>query len=152
MIVPPFLPHAVIPSGGNSLDPSLVVIFIATTESVSLCVRMKVDGLSRTGIDDSRCQSVNQNETTTRNPASFAWIDLWRLFTNPAGIDNEFERIRVLILFHQLQIGEPLSAFERTAPGKLWLCRFDQIRCHLYLPSAARRSAALTICASESPR
>ena len=73
---------AVMPSGGNSLDPSLVVIFIATTESVSLCVRMKVDGLSRTGIDDSRCQSVNQNETTTRNPDSFAWIDLWRLFTN----------------------------------------------------------------------
>ena len=68
-------------------------------------------------------------------------------------IDDEFERIRVLILFHQLQIGEPLSALERIAIGKLWLCGFDQTPLpSAYLPSAARRSAALTICASERPR
>src|SRR5206468_10384931 len=42
----------------------------------------------------------------------------------------EFERICVLSLFHQLQIGEPLRALERIAAGKLCLCRFDQLRCH----------------------
>jgi hypothetical protein len=30
-------------------------------------------------------------------------------FSNSSGINDEFERIRVLILFHQLQIDEPLS-------------------------------------------
>ena len=29
-------------------------------------------------------------------------INLWRLFANSSGIDNEFEGIRVLILLHQL--------------------------------------------------
>src|SRR5215831_18274172 len=49
-------------------------------------------------------------------------INLWRLFANFPRIDDEFERICVLILFHQLQIGEPLSAFERIAIGKLPVC------------------------------
>jgi hypothetical protein len=30
-------------------------------------------------------------------------------FSNSSRINDEFERIRVLILFHQLQIDEPLS-------------------------------------------
>src|SRR5215470_4474299 len=57
-------------------------------------------------------------------------INLWSLFTNFPRIDDEFERISVLILFHQLQIGEPPSAFYRIATGKPHLCGFDQIRCH----------------------
>src|SRR5262244_1394927 len=61
-------------------------------------------------------------------------IYLWCLFANFPRIDDEFERIRVLILFHQLQIDEPLSAFYRIATGKLRLCGFDQIRCHRILP------------------
>src|SRR5207247_1736614 len=61
-------------------------------------------------------------------------INLWRLFADFSRIDDEFERIRVLILFYQLQIDEPLSAFERIAAAKLCFCGFDQIRCHLILP------------------
>src|SRR5215510_10811164 len=61
-------------------------------------------------------------------------INLWRLFADFSRIDDEFERIRVLIPFHQLQIDEPLSALERIAVGKLCFCGFDQIRCHLIFP------------------
>jgi hypothetical protein len=32
-------------------------------------------------------------------------INLWRLFADFSRIDDELERVRVLILFHQLQIG-----------------------------------------------
>src|SRR4030095_12186947 len=42
----------------------------------------------------------------------------------------EFERVRVLVLFHELQVGEPLSPFESIAIRKLWLSSFDQIRGH----------------------
>src|SRR5215467_3596904 len=34
------------------------------------------------------------------------------------------------MLFHQLQIREPLSALERIAAGKLCLCGFYQLCCH----------------------
>src|SRR5215470_9867070 len=57
-------------------------------------------------------------------------IDLWGLLASLCRIDDEFERIRVLILFHQLQIREPLSALERIAPGKLCVYGFDQLCCH----------------------
>jgi len=79
-------------------------------------------------------------------------INLWSLFANFPRIDDEFERIRVLILFHQLQIGEPPSTFYGIAIGKLRLCGFIRSAAIAYFPSAARRSAALTICASERPR
>ena len=61
-------------------------------------------------------------------------INLWRLFANFPRIDDELERIRVLILFHQLQIGEALSAFYRIATRKPRLHGFDQIRCNRILP------------------
>src|SRR5215467_15976165 len=54
-------------------------------------------------------------------------VNLWRLFAGLRRIDDEFERIRVLILFHQLQIGEPLGTFESFAVGELWLGSFDQL-------------------------
>src|SRR5215813_3424371 len=40
-------------------------------------------------------------------------INLWRLFLSFSRIDDEFERICVLILFHQLQIRQPLGTLER---------------------------------------
>src|SRR5215472_17227273 len=61
-------------------------------------------------------------------------IYLWRLFANFPRIDDEFGGVCVLILLHQLQIGEPLSAFYRIAAGKLRFCRFDQLRCH-FIPA-----------------
>src|SRR5215813_1960009 len=66
-------------------------------------------------------------------------INLWCLFANSSRINDEFKRIRVLILLHQLKIDEPLSAFERIASGKLRLCGFDQIRCHC-IPSVCGKS------------
>src|SRR5262249_10502297 len=60
-------------------------------------------------------------------------IDLRCLFADSPRIDDEFEGIGVLILFHQLQIGEPLGTLDRIAAGKLRLRRFEQIRCHLIL-------------------
>src|SRR5262245_48643949 len=54
-------------------------------------------------------------------------VDLWGLFASLCRIDDEFERVRVLILFHQLQIGQPLGAFQSFAAGKLLLCGFDQL-------------------------
>ena len=38
---------------------------------------------------------------------SLAANDLWRLFTDPGGIDDEFERIGVLVLLHQLEVDKP---------------------------------------------
>src|SRR5215472_1540771 len=61
-------------------------------------------------------------------------IYLWCLFADFPRIDDELERVRVLILFHQLQISEPLGAFYRITNRKLRLCRFQQIRCHRILP------------------
>src|SRR5262249_52695095 len=78
-------------------------------------------------------------------------INLRRLFANFSRIDDEFEGIGVLILFHQLQVGEPLSAFERIAARKTLLLRIRSAAIS-YFPSAPRWSAALTICASERPR
>src|SRR5262245_64523197 len=66
-------------------------------------------------------------------------IDLWGLLASLCRIDDVFERIRVLILFHQLQIREPLSALERIAAGKLCLCRFDQLGCHC-IPSVCSKT------------
>src|SRR6266542_5046168 len=57
-------------------------------------------------------------------------INLWRLFANFPRIDDEFERIRILILLHQLQIGEPLGALESFSGGELWLSGFDQLLRH----------------------
>src|SRR5262245_16996712 len=48
-------------------------------------------------------------------------INLRRLLANFRGIDDEFEWIGVLILFHQFQIGESPGAFHRIAAGKLCL-------------------------------
>src|SRR5262245_31922043 len=62
-----------------------------------------------------------------------AWVDLRRLLTDFCRIDDEFERIRVLILFHQLQIGEPFSALYRSIGWELDLCRFEQICGHRVL-------------------
>src|SRR6516162_3992798 len=60
-------------------------------------------------------------------------IDLWRLFANFCRIDDELERIGVLILFHQLQIDEPLGTLQSFAVGELWLSGFDQLRCQCVL-------------------
>jgi hypothetical protein len=49
-------------------------------------------------------------------------INLWRLFANLSRIYDELERIGVLILFHQLQIGEPLGTFYRITTGKFHVC------------------------------
>src|SRR5215510_13613931 len=56
-------------------------------------------------------------------------INLRGLFPNSRRIDDEFERISVLILFHQLLIREPLGALERIAAWKLCFCGVDQVRC-----------------------
>jgi hypothetical protein len=45
----------------------------------------------------------------SRDPASFAASDLWRLFTDPRRIDDEFKRIGVLVLLHQLEVDKPFS-------------------------------------------
>src|SRR5215471_5955279 len=66
--------------------------------------------------------------TSSRRPSRLFCalrINLRRLFASLCGIDDEFEWIRVLILFHQFQIGESLRAFYRIAAGKLRLCRFE---------------------------
>jgi hypothetical protein len=55
-------------------------------------------------------------------------INLWCLFADFRRIDDELERIRVLILFHQFQIGEPLGALQSFAVGVFWLSGFDQLR------------------------
>src|SRR5215467_3579536 len=61
-------------------------------------------------------------------------INLRRLFASLCGIDDEFEWIRVLILFHQLQIREALRTFESFTVRKLWLGRFEQFGCHCIFP------------------
>src|SRR5262249_9170842 len=64
-------------------------------------------------------------------------IDLWVA-------DRKSVGFRVLIPFHQLQIDEPLSAFERLAAGKPCLFGIDQSRCR---PTPHRRifAGALTV-------
>jgi hypothetical protein len=49
---------------------------------------------------------------------------LRRLFPDPTGIDDEFERIRVLVLLHQLEVDESFGVSYRAAaikpvPGRL---------------------------------
>src|SRR5215831_13076205 len=61
-------------------------------------------------------------------------INLRRLFASLCGIDDEFEWIRVLILFHQFQIREALRTFESFTVRKLWLGRFEQFGCHCIFP------------------
>ena len=61
-------------------------------------------------------------------------INLWRLFANFRRIDNELERIRVLIPFHQFQKSESPGALYGIAGGKLLLYRFEQIGRHRVLP------------------
>src|SRR6266536_282201 len=61
-------------------------------------------------------------------------INLRCLFTSSCGIDDELEWIGVLILLHQLQVSEPLGAFQRIAGGKSCFRGFDQSCCHLVLP------------------
>ena len=41
---------------------------------------------------------------------SLALNHLRRLLPDPSRIDDEFERVRILILFHQLEIDEPFGA------------------------------------------
>src|SRR5262249_29902485 len=43
---------------------------------------------------------------------------LWRLFTNPGGIDDEFERVRVLVLLHQLEVDKPFGVRDGRAGFK----------------------------------
>jgi hypothetical protein len=57
-----------------------------------------------------RKASIRRSDSLTR--LNVLRIDLRRLFANFCRIDDEFERIGVLALFHQLQINEPLGAFE----------------------------------------
>src|SRR5262245_54479134 len=69
-------------------------------------------------------------------------IDLRCLFAYSPRIDDELERVRILIFFHQLQVRETLRALEGIAAGKFWLCGFDQLRGHLIpavLGKAVRR-------------
>jgi len=73
-----------------------------------------------------------------------AWIDLRRLLTDFCGIDDEFERIRVLILFHQLQTGEPFSALYRIVAWELDLRRFEQIRGHRVLTVRVKGGSLLS--------
>src|SRR5215471_1774712 len=79
------------------------------------------DGKGQQVTDYSRSQNIAQRTQPLRKHDSsssprarcllgFLRIDLRRLFANSRRIDDELERIRVLILFYQLQIGEPLSA------------------------------------------
>jgi hypothetical protein len=60
-------------------------------------------------------------------------INLWCLFANLSRIDDELERICVLILFHQLQIRGPPGAFQTIAIGELHLCGVEEIRRHRVL-------------------
>src|ERR1700678_2498308 len=50
-----------------------------------------------------------ENVSPNRIPASHAAGDLWRLLLDPGGIDDEFERVRVLVLLHQLEIDKPFG-------------------------------------------
>src|SRR5262245_11783200 len=61
-------------------------------------------------------------------------VHLRRLLADPRRIDDELERIGVLMFFHQLQIREPLGACESLAVGKPGFRVFDQSRGHLVLP------------------
>src|SRR5215467_15199721 len=98
-------------------DPSTIPI-----PTVNVVAATKV-----TGVERIRVQTHTHSHSSAR-------IDLRCLFTDFCRIDDEFERICVLILFHQLEIGEALSAFYRIASGKLRLCGFDQIRCNRIPP------------------
>jgi len=69
----------------------------------------------------------------TKFPPSLAAGDLWRLFIDPGGIDDEFERVGVLVLLNQLEIDKPFgirngrAAFEPLPGG------FKQGSCQLVL-------------------
>ena len=49
---------------------------------------------------------------------SFGRVDLRRLLTDLCRIDDELERISILILLHQLQVNEPFGVCQRFALGK----------------------------------
>src|SRR5215510_4933073 len=78
-------------------------------------------------MERSPCQSSSLRSLCFLN---IICVDLWGLLASLCRVDDEFERIRVLIFFHQLQIREALSLLKRIAVRKLCLCGFDQIRCH----------------------
>ena len=82
---------------------------------------LELDGLSRLCWRAPRIRVM----TFHTHSHSSAWIDLRRLLTDFPRVNDEFERIRVLIFLHQLQICEPLSASYRIATGKLRLRGFD---------------------------
>src|SRR5262249_58974893 len=61
---------------------------------------------------------------------SWLGVDLRRLLTDLACIDDELERIRVLMLFHQLEIGEPFRRSESAAVRQPCFCSVEQAGCH----------------------
>jgi hypothetical protein len=69
--------------------------------------RKRVSGLSPSGRQSGR--SVISSSRRNRIPPSHAAGDLWRLLLDPGGIDDEFERVRVLVLLHQLEIDKPFG-------------------------------------------
>src|SRR5215813_8283341 len=85
-------------------------------------------GNSPSGVG-TRCSAPAFVPTTHRHKSyqtSFAWIDLRRLLADLCRIDDELERISILILFHQLQVNEPFSTRQRFALGKSFARGLEQ--------------------------
>src|SRR5215471_13278507 len=67
------------------------------------------------------------------NQTSFAGIDLRRLLADLCRVDDEFERISVLILLHQFQVNQPFGVCEGFAFRKSFSGGLKQGGCQLKL-------------------
>jgi hypothetical protein len=84
--------------------------------------------LSMSGLDRKHLSS-----RSLASPWSFADGDLRRLFTDSGGIDDEFKRVRVLVLLHQLEVDKPFCPRDGRAAFKPLSRRFKQRGCELVL-------------------
>src|SRR5262245_48804455 len=54
---------------------------------------------------------------------------LWRLFADLCRVDDEFERVRVLVLLHQFEVDEPFRISYRNAAREPISGRLEQRGC-----------------------
>src|SRR5262249_38884763 len=101
-----------------------------TIARVSVCPQE----YSHCKISVRRCRGTSDrcDNQHVRWPWQRSWlgVDLRCLLTDLACIDDELERIRVLMLFHQLEIGEPFRRSESAAVRKPCLYSVEQAGCH----------------------
>ncbi len=93
-----------------------------------------------------------QRELSATFQRSLALSQLRRLLSNSSGIDYEFERIRILVLLHELEVDEPSGVGYGGAALNLFPDDSSSEAASSYLPSAAKRSTVFTSCLSDTPR